>query len=66
MFRDPHPRSTDPLYLWPDLVIQFDRSGDPILPTALRCGTVSGVFCVGDQWDDEMAEPSVRWPDGIR
>ena len=73
MFRDPHPRSTDPLNVrgWPDLVITFDRSGDPILPTALRCGTVSGIFCEGDQWDeDQMEIPTagshVLWSDGLR
>lgn len=54
---DPHPRSTDPLYIWPDLIINFDRAGDPILPMDLRGGTVSGIFCEGDQWDeDQMVE----------
>ena len=67
--REPHPRSTDPIYLWPDLVITFDSSGDPVLPTDLRGGTGSGIFCEGDQWDqadlDDDGPLRRVWDDGL-
>ncbi len=45
---DPHPRwlwadRTDAPGVWPDLVINFDRSGDPIIPSHLRSGTLTGI-----------------------
>jgi len=52
---DPHPRSTDSTrIIGTDLVIDFDRSGDPILPATARTGTVCGIFCQGDQWDEDQ------------
>ncbi len=63
-----HPRSTDPIYIWPDLVITFDRSGDPILPDALRSGTGVGIFCEGGQWDEDqmISTVPILWSDGLR
>ena len=69
MMVNPHPRSTDPLRIvGTDLVIDFDRSGDPILPTAFRGGTVIGIFCEGDQWDEAALDAvgtHTVWDDGL-
>ena len=71
---DPHPRwlwadRTDAPGVWPDLVINFDRSGDPIIPSHLRSGTLTGIYCAGDQWDEDQMEDSmspILWDDGLR
>ncbi len=70
--REPHPRSADPLRIvGTDLFIDFDRSGDPILPAAFRSGSCVGIFCEPGQWDEDQMEistdsPPILWSDGLR